>query len=480
MSSSWSDLPKDLLTQIAEKLETPIDILRCRSVCPSWRSSIPPFRRSTHFPIILPSRVPRFPHRPIFRRHPRASDSNSENRDAILYERPIYRRLPPASNPNSENRDLILRERPIYRRLPLASDSNSENRDLILYESIIYRLDPPASNSNSENSGSWLFRIKETTPGRVRLQKPLSKGSLRPLPCGFPKDFNLLDFRVSELCKVYNVLLSLRFPSAMDLDVSRVALSSRPKSSNDDYVLLAIYSPGFLCSIKLGDGEWTVCEDGGKKIFHDIINFNGKFYAVDTSSRISVFDELSLQLIEVFEPAMSGDNYGDYFRLVKSSEHLFLVSRNSTFYSGGLGPYEDNRNYYFRFFKLNQGLHGLEEVYSFGDQVLFLGEEFSFSVSTREFTGLEPDCLYFVDNSGQSCFNIEVDGVGGNLGNIGVYKLWDRKEGSLASYPGCSKIFWPPPAWLQSGPSPSSSDGVSCDMGKEKKIKGNLQLQVGI
>ncbi|GLT70672.1 hypothetical protein SLA2020_427340 [Shorea laevis] len=389
----WADLPQELLYLIAEKLQTHIDdILRLRSVCASWRSSIPPIRRSPLSAVKLPSRVPGFSHTRFCLSHPRASDSNSEN------------------------------------------------RDLILYESIIYRLDPPASNSNSENSGSWLFRIKETTPGRVRLQKPLSNGPLRPLPRGFPKDFNLLDFRVSELCKVYNVLLSLRSPSSMDLDVSRVVLSSRPKSSNDDYVLLAIYSRGFLCSLRLGDDEWTVCEDSGNKIFHDIINFNGKFYAVDTSNRILVFDEHSLQLIEVFEPTIPALNGYYDLRLVKLSGDLLLVYRKLP----TIGSTD------FRCFKLNQELRALEEVYSFGDQVLFLGDQFSFSISTLEFTGLEPDCLYFAD---PSPFKIVSDGAMQNLGNIRVFKLG---YGPVRFYPENSKIFWPPPAWLQPEPSASS------------------------
>lgn len=41
--AEWSKLPNDILLLIAKRLETPrIDLLRFRSVCTSWRSSVPP------------------------------------------------------------------------------------------------------------------------------------------------------------------------------------------------------------------------------------------------------------------------------------------------------------------------------------------------------------------------------------------------------------------------------------------------------
>ncbi|XP_065618308.1 F-box protein SKIP23 [Quercus suber] len=40
--AEWSKLPNDILLLIAKRLETRIDLLRFRSVCTSWRSSVPP------------------------------------------------------------------------------------------------------------------------------------------------------------------------------------------------------------------------------------------------------------------------------------------------------------------------------------------------------------------------------------------------------------------------------------------------------
>ncbi|KAE8009938.1 hypothetical protein FH972_006343 [Carpinus fangiana] len=48
----WSGLPKELLEVIGKILDSRLDVLRSRSVCSSWRSSIPPFhaRFSPKFP----------------------------------------------------------------------------------------------------------------------------------------------------------------------------------------------------------------------------------------------------------------------------------------------------------------------------------------------------------------------------------------------------------------------------------------------
>ncbi|EEF33970.1 conserved hypothetical protein [Ricinus communis] len=43
--AEWTNLPKDLLEQISKCFDTSIDILRFRSVCSSWRSSVSPKRR---------------------------------------------------------------------------------------------------------------------------------------------------------------------------------------------------------------------------------------------------------------------------------------------------------------------------------------------------------------------------------------------------------------------------------------------------
>ncbi|KAF5453845.1 hypothetical protein F2P56_023563 [Juglans regia] len=54
----WSDLPKELLPCIGKSLKSSSEVLRFRSVCASWRSSIPSFREiSPSLPLPFPSPI---------------------------------------------------------------------------------------------------------------------------------------------------------------------------------------------------------------------------------------------------------------------------------------------------------------------------------------------------------------------------------------------------------------------------------------
>ncbi|KAK8582549.1 hypothetical protein V6N13_069323 [Hibiscus sabdariffa] len=50
--NDWSQLPQELIVLIAKRLEARFDVIRFRSVCSSWRSSVPP--KVVPFPIFLP------------------------------------------------------------------------------------------------------------------------------------------------------------------------------------------------------------------------------------------------------------------------------------------------------------------------------------------------------------------------------------------------------------------------------------------
>jgi hypothetical protein len=56
--ADWSQLPTELLQLISQKLNTEFYLLRFRSVCSTWRSSIPNFPRNTHLPFKLPPLYP--------------------------------------------------------------------------------------------------------------------------------------------------------------------------------------------------------------------------------------------------------------------------------------------------------------------------------------------------------------------------------------------------------------------------------------
>ncbi|KAL8160512.1 hypothetical protein V2J09_002049 [Rumex salicifolius] len=78
-TSRWSTLPTDILSIISKILNTNVDILRLRSVCSSWRSSVRPRLRPSSFPLKVP----------------RASPAHSTGGHYYLNYTTIYRLSPP-------------------------------------------------------------------------------------------------------------------------------------------------------------------------------------------------------------------------------------------------------------------------------------------------------------------------------------------------------------------------------------------------
>ncbi|KAM7523882.1 hypothetical protein LguiA_013784 [Lonicera macranthoides] len=87
-------------------------------------------------------------------------------------------------------------------------------------------------------------------------------------------------------------------------------------------------------------------------------------------------------------------------------------------------------------------------VKNIGDDVLFLGFNSSFSISSSScpFTAYKKNHIYFTDNV--TDFHREDNKRGGDLG---VFNLEDE---SIESFPGfkCPKLNWPPPVWVTPTP----------------------------
>ncbi|XP_021842290.1 F-box protein SKIP23-like isoform X1 [Spinacia oleracea] len=138
----WSNPPPEILSAISKRLESGIDIFRCRSVCKNWRASINPNPNSSCLSPFLPRKI---------------------------------------SNPT----------------LPFI---NRPNETLILFARTVFLVKPlPFSNDNS----SWVLTVEEVIPGKLRVLYPLSTNRVTALPSNFPKYLNLADFSVSEIDRSY-------------------------------------------------------------------------------------------------------------------------------------------------------------------------------------------------------------------------------------------------------------------------------------
>ncbi|KAB1223732.1 hypothetical protein CJ030_MR2G004738 [Morella rubra] len=352
----WGDLPEELVTRIARCLDAGIDVLRFRSVCTSWRSSIPPFRK------ISPS-WPRFP-----------SVLSSEEDDflfipggAFFSQRTIYRLERVGENPNP---------------------------------------------SESSPSKGWMINVEESGHGKIRLLNPFSGLRIRFIPESFPKVINLLDFRIVEVTKAYK-LQNSSIPSPSD--VSKVALFPNSESIPvEESVIFALYHEGKLGYAKYGDEKWSLVDDHNFD-YDDMMVYKGQFYVVDRWGTISWIDS-SLNLIQ-FSPLLCGE--GSQKHLVESCGELYVVDRyfNRKPRRRDQNPILHEHlprleTVDFRVYKLDQEWAKWVRVNNLGDRVFILGNDCSFSVSAPEFAGCEGNQIYFADEKHMSVFNLKTCSIG--------------------------------------------------------------------
>ncbi|XP_054797811.1 LOW QUALITY PROTEIN: putative F-box protein At5g60060, partial [Prosopis cineraria] len=391
-STSWSGLRSDLLLNIANRLDSRIDRLCFRAVCYSWRSVLPtPSRRS-------------------------ASPSP-----------PLKLPFPMGSNPHRNRR-----RRGYFN----------------LVESTVYCFNPSRKISDTwKTSKCWLIRIEETKePGKVRLMDPLSRLESENLSPRLPRGLNLLDYRASEITKVYDLrfvgnskIPELDFPEVLSVHVMKVAVCSEGAG----FAVMAIDTAGQLSIGRKGDKKWNRISNGREGAFYnDVVYHNAKFYAVDDSG-LTISVDLSLK-ITLVTPAMTRPGYNRHNslakRLVSSLGDLFLLDRDfdpeNEFLAGfNSDSDEDVLPTYFHVYKLNREKRKWVSVKSLGNRVMFVGDHCTFSVSAQEYRGCKKNCIYY-NERGSFCGDLVEYHPGGDAALFDMDDCSAKMLSGVFSYSG--------------------------------------------
>ncbi|KAF3450400.1 hypothetical protein FNV43_RR06481 [Rhamnella rubrinervis] len=414
-SSRWSTLPRDILEGVTKRLDcTRIQILKLRAVCSAWRSivSIP---ANTFGPNGSTLKLP-YP-------------------DNILEKRPLHVFTHP---------DYVC---------------------CLLKESTIYCVEPLTEVLGDPKSsvGYWFAKIEETESGKVRLMDPfsgLTKENFRDnviLPQQRPDErcnfgsftlaINLLDYRVTEVVKTYD-LVGVSFDESGELQVnsSRIKKVVVGYDNNSKFSVMALGNRGDFGVWKMADNQWVKVNCGRKgKFLHDISYHNGRFYGVDASKTIIAVDLSSLEVTLVVPPMVCNTTIAYLHKyLVNSLGDLYLIHRRPRHQdladANGNGPTIDAEVY-----KLNEEQGKWISVKSLGNQVMFVGDRCCLSVSATEFVGLKGNCVFEVEEyrSGHYVGDFQI-------WNASLSDLEDQTAAlSLRFGKGCFRSFWPPPTWLE-------------------------------
>ncbi|CAI8608963.1 unnamed protein product [Vicia faba] len=373
----WSQLPIELWPKIGKYLDHHIDVLRFRSVCESFRSSIPPsLPNCPSFPLQIP--------------HPIHFSLNSH-----------------------------LNQSTIYLIEPTDASFNSN-------------LQPLAPSCSS--SKGWLIKVEESKNLPLSLLSPISDRKL-----SYPRSnnntafklWNLLDYRVIELCKSYTIEKPTRFSSSVR---KVVFYPNSPWNSVEDCVSCCIFQEGKLGYMKHGNEKWKLVDD--KNFYYDdVIVFKGQFYVTDRWGTISWVDVSSLKLIQ-FSPPLCG--LGNKKHLVESCGSLYVVDRyyesSENMRGNDVGRRRERESVVecFKVYKLDEEWGKWVDVKNLRDRAFILSNSCNLSVSAQELIGYQGNCIYFRDTF-----------------DVRMYNMDDHRITTVDFFPSIDKTLWSQLPWMR-------------------------------
>lgn len=336
LDRDWSELPKELLKVIADRLASRLDYCRFRSVCKKWHSS------------------------------------------CLLSVPLLYSQLPHQVRTGSfrfENSD----------------------RSTFLVARITYLL-RPLNQTISKSSKPWLISVEDLNTGKLQICHPLSKFPFRNLPVTFPKSLNISDFQVSKLSHGFKICFSdgnedvfndHEFSTAWsDYPApNKVILLSETATSIYDCVpvVLFVSQGGSLVSLILKTSQQGHINSKKNYQFDDIIKFKGYICALDSEGiayLIDINDGYNMRIIDTISERF-GYLYAEKRRklLVESFGVLYMVVRN---------------HLEFRVYQLNE--RRWNKVNHLGDRILFISFDSCFFAEAKDFPGCRGNCIVFPKN----------------------------------------------------------------------------------
>lgn len=336
--ANWSQLPPDLLDLIAKCFDTSVDLLRFRSICSAWRSSVKPKRRC------LPNRFP------------------------LLEE-------------NSVGNNIL-----------------NSSFGFELSRRTVFLIRSPQSGDEAEPTLSWLVKIDEDEPDRKRLLNPLKRehlknfdkvldiGNLGILEIGHEYVLNYMNFgnQAGSLYMEKVVLMYLDGGSDFVLLTIHVSGKLAMFTSKDKKWTILQQMPSPYDDVMLYKGKFYAVDHTGRTVFVDM-GFGTTIVANP------VFGGDKKYLVECKGGLLLVDMYLSIDTTVDSNFFDDFLEQQ-------LSCCMSERTVMFKVFKLDEERKTWIEVNNLSDQVLFLGEDCAFSVSAYDLQMHRGNCIIFVDN----------------------------------------------------------------------------------
>ncbi|KAK9755134.1 hypothetical protein RND81_01G004800 [Saponaria officinalis] len=394
IEQKWSEINDDILQTITEFLKTYSDYIRVRSVCRTWRKMLPHFpqhRLPTQLPWLLLS-----------------SSSSSSSSTSAVFRCAFY------YFPTAKTYTLHVPEASYPRRIV-----GSSHGFLVLVGD-----SPDIFCFNPLTKFKAFLAPLSTLPGVVSFS---FSNVGREYSIQDPSFQNVYTLDLRQICDVF---------------LSKVILSSSPtKDASLAIAIISWSSTTELAYCKCGDSSWKSFPFGNFSA-QDVIYCPSKelFYAVNQIGDVAFFSPPNtpeiIRNVDTIE--------GDLKYLVKSNGELLLVSRYLEAEADLVSYSEVYQTTGFRVYKFNDAGEGRvhwEPMTDLGDQMVFIGNNLSLSLSASDFEGCKGNCIYYADDHSEKA-------------DAGVYDLSNDCIEALPCYPhdGSSPLSLAPPVWFTSNP----------------------------
>lgn len=295
-------------------------------------------------------------------------------------------------------------------------------------DTTLYRLEPVGENSNPASGFLVLVSAEEGESNSSSLVAPIDRANGT-----FPKEVNLLDYRVFEICKTYEVKdydfdqPAEENPYREDPTIPKIVFLElgEKRGSDDNFSAMAMYDPSTaaptICLLKPGK-KW-VWIDEPYFFLPDFITHKGKYYAITDDGKAIAFDS-SGEVTEIASAIPEIDGHSYQKSIGESAGDLFLLHR---YWLRNDEEKIVERTEKFEVFKLDENKHKWVETKSLGDRTLFLGEDFMLSISTGGFKG---NTIYLLDRYSHTrgSYTRMFDLEDGTVHRLHGHPIWSQKE----------------------------------------------------
>ncbi|KAE8022936.1 hypothetical protein FH972_008697 [Carpinus fangiana] len=219
--------------------------------------------------------------------------------------------------------------------------------------------------------------------------------------------------------------------------VRKLTLSSDPAENSDCLVVVIFGAFSDLVFMKLGDESWTYVDIGDACWFFDVLYYKGHVLAINQRGMLVSLDVNTGQP-NILAPQDLEHAYQTYLVEISNGD-LLLLRRFVKSYPG-----------YFTVHKLvlddESGRVERVEVKNIGDNALFVGGNYSVSISTSNFPECESNSIYFTDDYNCGSAYERIPDVPYDVG-IYTFNLEDGSAG-LHYKPISAHRSLPPPIWI--------------------------------